>query len=104
MTAYSKAPWLVGVSLDTVYNWPVFRLRDLEDPDPDGAEVQADARLIQASPELLEALEQLALAVDYAVIYLEAQWERYGGGEENPLNLRFPLSQAREAIAKARKD
>ena len=51
------APWVVGVTVDYTYEkpWPVFRLRDLTNTDPDGDEVQAKRRLIEASPDLLAA-------------------------------------------------
>lgn len=53
MAAHTPGPWIVGITVDQ--GWPVFRLRDLGDPDANGTEVLANRRLIATAPELLEA-------------------------------------------------
>ena len=60
--SHTPGPWTVGVYIDYRYGtpWPVFRLKLLEDPDPQGQEVQANRRLMEAAPELLEALRPFA--------------------------------------------
>jgi len=57
--SHTPGPWNVGVSLDYTYgrSWPVFRLEFHADPNPGGQEVQATRRLMEAAPELLEALQ-----------------------------------------------
>lgn len=55
---HTPRPWNVGISVDHTYgqSWPVFRLELLGDPNPGSKEVQANRRLIEAAPDLLEAL------------------------------------------------
>lgn len=54
--SYTKEQWIIGVTYDN--GWPVFRLRDMEDPK-NPLEVQADADLMQAAPELLKACKKM---------------------------------------------
>lgn len=60
-TKHTPGPWVVGVTVDRadahLLGWPVFRLRDLENPDPEGSEVQANANLIAAAPDMRVACE-----------------------------------------------
>ena len=56
----TKGKWVVGVTYDG--EWPVFRLRDMEDPT-DSIEIEADAQFIaharQDIPRLCDALEEI---------------------------------------------
>ena len=58
---HTPKPWNVGISLDHTYGrpWPVFRIELLEDPSPGSEEVQANRRLIEAAPDLLEACQRM---------------------------------------------
>ncbi len=58
MAKHTPGDWIVGVTVGKD-GWPVFRLRDMKDPDPDGEEVKADRKLIEAAPALLAAIERL---------------------------------------------
>ncbi len=58
---HTPGPWIVGISED-FSGWPMFRLRDMENSDPNAREAQANARLIAAAPDLLAACES-ALAL-----------------------------------------
>lgn len=58
-SAYSPTPWIVGVSKDDCWPWPVFRLREMKDTDVDGEEVRANALLIAAAPDLLDVCKRL---------------------------------------------
>lgn len=92
---HTPGPWVVGVTVDRTHgDWPVFRLRGLEDPNPDGAEVQANANLIAAAPDLLAALE----AMD-RYFFIEDHTE-----DGDPEAYRALYEQARAALAKARGD
>ena len=53
---FTPGPWKVGVSVDTRFGapWPVFRLAEMGDTNPDGEEVQAVAQLMEVAPEMYE--------------------------------------------------
>ena len=57
MAEHTPGPWVVGITIDGL-GWPTYRLRDMNDPH-DKKECQANARLIAAAPDLLEACEAL---------------------------------------------
>lgn len=118
MSEHTKGPWHIDPNSNTVYVAPGFdkRIADVRGwgwlgDKPNGAEEQdANARLIAAAPDLLEALERLAGAVkDYA--------EYHGPSEDHhpddcpdddcpgcamDLSVSGAINAARAAIAKAR--
>ncbi len=58
MSGHTPGQWQVGISFDNEWVWPVFRLANLNDPNPDGQEVKANARLIAAAPELYDVVRE----------------------------------------------
>lgn len=62
MSKPTPGPWVVGETIDMRTNWPVFRLRDMANP-ADREEVEADRRLIEAAPDLLEACQLVQSAL-----------------------------------------
>ena len=89
-TQHTPGPWIVGVTVDRAYGeWPVFRLRDMNDADPDGAEVQANARLIAAAPDLLAACEAARAALETCDPWTEIGPSGQGGDE---LGMKFDES------------
>ena len=92
--SHTPAPWIVGVRTDWRYgDWPLFALRDMNDPNPDGEEVQADRRLIEAAPDLLEALEELLVAFGDVVAAADL---------DLTYNEKYAVEITEEAIAKAK--
>ena len=105
-TQHTPGPWIVGVTVDRAYGeWPVFRLRDMNDADPDGAEVQANARLIAAAPDLLAACERLRQQLFdlHAAIHNQELDDTFIDDSINMLSEgRTAIERADSAIAQAR--
>lgn len=59
--SYTKGKWRIGVSYDK--DWPVFRLRYM-DCLTNPLEIEADANLIAAAPQLYEALNKAKKALE----------------------------------------
>lgn len=92
MAEYTKGPWeLAGdlnvMNLDVVYGSGRIAMMDCENEELSDAELTANARLIAAAPELLEALE---LARDHLEVC------NYEGEEDEA------LAQINAVIAKAK--
>lgn len=93
MSEHTKGPWHIGPETVlrptmTIYSRP-FGLGDICEVYPKGEEGKANARLISAAPELLEALEEV-------VAEATAYEARHG-------EMRRPwVRKARAAIAKAK--
>lgn len=58
---HTKGEWVVGITY--VGDWPVYRLRDMQNPG-NHVEVDANARLIAAAPDLLEVCERIKQRLD----------------------------------------
>lgn len=94
---HTPGPWMVGETL-RAESLAVIGDGDsvvCEFPCRLGAAVDADARLIAAAPELLEALEELAAWVNRAIV------PEYGLRKPMPENCRKALEASAAAIAKA---
>ncbi len=86
---HTPGPWIVGIKLDG-YGWPTYRIRDMKHPRGESGyaeEVAANAHLIAAAPELLEAC-RAALA------------ELHKANPYDRRDVRFP-SEAEQAISQA---
>lgn len=100
MSKHTPGPWIVGVSYDK--GWPVFRLSQLGSTlSGPGTEVDANANLIAAAPDLLAACELALVRIDP-----DSARERNGKRPKDAAVLEGWAKDAcvalRAAIAKAR--
>ena len=107
MSGYTKGPWTTQGWVPTWAYIPVDamggRVASCSKPRPDSdaySEVVANARLIAAAPELLEALE--ALLSDMAVETLEDAARTDPNDTDGAKSTAAKFRKARAAIAKAR--